>query len=160
MSCLHMTARLHAWPVAAILAVVVSHALPVMAIEPNDAMLGTWKITKVLDSSEISSIDDRQAARLVGKTLVIRPEKVTLAGESCEAPEFERHVEDTVRYLREEAHAASGKLGLPSTVTVVDLACTEALIKGHNKIVIYWNGFFFDAVKLQGADGNARKLRR
>jgi hypothetical protein len=109
--------------------------------------MGMWRLTKVLDSSDISSIDDKQAAKLVGKILVIQPDKVSLAGESCGQPDFGRHYEDTVRYLREEAHAASGRLGLPEVVTVVDLACTEALIKGYDRIVVYWKGFFFDALK-------------
>jgi hypothetical protein len=129
----------------------------VQAVEPNDDILGAWKLTKVLDSSEIASLDDKEAARLVGKTLVIRPDKVTLAGETCEDPEFERHYEDTAKYLREEAHAPAGRLGLPEVVTVVDLACTEALLKGYNKIVVYWKGFFFDAVKQQAGDLSAKK---
>jgi hypothetical protein len=68
--------------------------------------MGMWRLTKVLDSSDISSIDDKQAAKLVGKILVIQPDKVSLAGESCGQPDLGRHYEDTVRYLREEAHAA------------------------------------------------------
>lgn len=147
MSYLPITTRLQALPPTAALVLAALLSLPVHAVEPNDDILGSWKITKVLDSSEISSIDDKQAARLVGKTLVIRPDKVTLEGETCEAPEFERHYEDTVRYLREEAHAPAGRLGLPEVVTVIDLACTEALLKAYNKIVVYWKGFFFDAVK-------------
>lgn len=118
---------------------------------PNDDILGTWKLTKVLDSSAISALDDRQAARLVGKTFIVRPDKILLAGESCEGPDFNRHYEETVRYLREEAHAPSERLGLPSVVTVVDLACTEALFKGHERIVLYRKGVFFDAVKQPNA---------
>lgn len=122
---------------------------PAHAADPDYAdLLGTWRLTKVLDSSEISSLDDKEAARLVGKTFVIARDKVSLAGETCKEPEFEHHFEDTVRYLREEAHAASGKLGLPEVVEVIDLACTEVLRKNHNRLVLYWKGFFFDAVKL------------
>jgi hypothetical protein len=110
--------------------------------------VGTWTLTKVLDSSQISSIDDAEAAALVGKTLVITPDKVTIAGESCrKPPKFTRHYEDAARYIRETAHAPVGRLGVPTTVEAVDLACTEALIKGYNRIVIYWQGFFFDAMK-------------
>lgn len=122
--------------------------------------LGRWKLTKVPDSSQISAIDDKEAARLVGKTLVITKVEISLAGESCQDPEFERHYEDTVRYLREEAHAVSGRLGLPSVVTVVDLACTEALIKDHNRIVLYWKGFFFDAIKLLPGEVPGPQTRR
>jgi hypothetical protein len=100
-----------------------------------------------LDASNVTALDDKEAAQLVGKLFVVEPDKVSLAGEVCDKPEFERHYEDTVRYLREEAHASSWKLGLPSTVTVVDLACTEALMKGHDKAVILWKGVFLDAVR-------------
>jgi hypothetical protein len=119
-------------------------------VPPNDDILGRWRITKILDASNVTALDDKEAAQLVGKLFIVEPDKVSLAGEVCEDPEFDRHYEDTVRYLREEAHAPSWKLGLPSTVTVVDLSCTEALIKGYNKIVVLWKGVFFDAVKQEG----------
>jgi hypothetical protein len=132
----------------------------VHAADPDYAeLLGTWRLTKVLDSSDISALDDNEAARLVGKTLVIARDHVSLAGETCREPEFEHHFEDTVRYLREEAHAASGKLGLPEVVEVIDLACTEVLRKNHDKLVLYWKGFFFDMVK-QEPDAVPRQVRR
>jgi hypothetical protein len=157
---LRITTRLQVLLVATALNSAASLSLPAQAVEPEDEILGSWKLTRVLDSSQISSLDDKEAARLVGKTLVIEKAKVTLAGETCDDPEFERHYEDTVRYLREEAHAASGRLGLPSTVTVVDLACTEALLKGHDRIVLYWKGFFFDAVKLPPSEVKLHQARR
>ena len=132
----------------------------VHAVEPDYAdLLGTWRLTKVLDSSEISALDDKEAARLLGKTLVIARDKVSLAGETCKEPDFEHHFEDTVRYLREEAHAASGKLGLPEVVEVVDLACTEVLRKNHDKLVLYWKGFFFDMVR-QESNAVPQQARR
>lgn len=147
MSSLRMTPR----TLLAVVALALVGMSPAYAGGPNDDILGTWRLTKVLDSSDISAIDDREAARLVGKTFIVRPDKVSLAGESCDAPDFNRHYEDTVRYLREEAHAPSGRLGLATVVTVVDLACTEALLKSHGKIVVYWKGYFFDAVKQSDA---------
>jgi hypothetical protein len=157
MSFLMKTHRTHVLLASVALALATWSARLVQAVEPNDDILGTWKLIKVLDSSEISALDDKEAGKLIGKMLVIRPDKVTLAGESCDDPEFERHYEDTAKYLREEAHAAAGRLGLPEVVTVVDLACTEALMKGYNKIVVYWKGFFFEAVKQQPGDSIAQK---
>ncbi|WP_426174205.1 hypothetical protein [Massilia sp. TWR1-2-2] len=129
--------------------IVASTRLTARATELNNAdLLGTWKLTKLLDSSEISSIDDDEAAALVGQFLVITLHQVTLAGEACrKPPKFTRHYEDTAKYVRETAHAPVGRLGLPTTVEAVELACTEALIKGHNKMVVYWKGYFFDAAK-------------
>lgn len=119
------------------------------AAQSNDDVLGRWRIIKVLDSSDIAALTDDGAAQLVGKVLTVEPDKIALGGDVCKQPDFERHYENTVRYLREDAHAASGKLGLPEVVTVVDLGCTEALFKGYDKIVILWKGFFFDAVRLR-----------
>lgn len=127
--------------------------------QQNDDILGQWRLTKVLDASNVTALDDKEAASLIGKILNVEPNKVSLAGEVCDEPEFERHYEDTVRYLREEAHASSWKLDLPTTVTVVDLSCTEALIKSYDKIVILWKGVFFDAVR-QLPGQHSRKTKR
>jgi hypothetical protein len=151
MSFQRVTARLRALPQAAALIIVTCAPLMAMAAERgNDDLVGIWTLAKVLDSSEITSIDEAEAAALVGKTLVIAPDKVTFAGQRCKKPpRFIHHYEDAARYIRETAHAPVGRLGVPTTVEAVDLTCTEALIKGYKRIVIYWQGFFFDAVKQQ-----------
>lgn len=139
-------------------ATALSPAIAARPIQPNDDILGQWRITRMLDASNVTALDDRQAARLVGKLFVVEPGKVSMDGEVCDEPEFTRHYEDAVRYLREEAHASSWKLGLPLTVTVIDLSCTEALVKGHDHIVVLWKGVFFDAVKqAPGLPGQATR---
>lgn len=145
MSRLRITTRVFITATRALAAATV--ALSAHAAQPNDDILGRWRITKVLDSSDIAALDGKEAAALVGKIFIVDPDKVSLAGEVCKEPDFNRHYEDTVRYLREEAHASSWKLGLPEVVPIVDLSCAEALTKGYNKIVVYWKGFFFDAVR-------------
>jgi GH24 family phage-related lysozyme (muramidase) len=77
--------------------------------------------------------------------------------EQGDLPGAGANIEDTVRYLREEAHASSWKLGLPEVVTVIDLSCTEALVKGYDKIVVLWKGFFFDAVRKDPGVGQQAK---
>lgn len=115
----------------------------------NADVLGVWSLTRVLDSAEITSMDDKEAARLVGKRLVIRPDKVVVVGEDCDEADFERHREPAAKYVRENYHAPVGRLGLPDTVTVVNLGCTEALLKGKNRIVVFWDGFFYEATKIR-----------
>lgn len=118
------------------------------AVEPNNAdILGTWKLIKVLDSADITSMNDKEAAHLVGKTLVVKTSGIAIAGEICSAADFERHQEPAAKYVRENYHAPVGRLGLPNIITVVDLRCTEALVKAPDKIVVFWAGFFFDAIK-------------
>ncbi len=149
MSFRRLKAPLHTSTIAVSLIGLTCISAAALANEPNqNDLLGTWTITKVLDSSEISSIGDAEAAALLGKNLVIAPEKITVAGKRCrKPPTFTRHYEDAAQYVRETAHAPVGRLGIPTVVEAVDLACTEAFIKGYNRIVIYWRGFFFDAVK-------------
>jgi hypothetical protein len=110
-------------------------------------ILGTWTLMKVLDSADIASLTDEQAAALVGKTMVVRRDGVMVDGEPCREPELTRHREEAAKYMREGYHARVGHLGLPDTITVIDLDCTEAFLKSRGKIVVFWQGYFFDATK-------------
>jgi len=115
--------------------------------EKDPDILGIWVLTKVLDSADVASLTDQEAAALVGKTMVVRRDSVVFDGEPCRAPELTRHREDAAKYLREGYHARVGYLGLPETITVIDLDCTEAFLKSGGKIVVFWDGYFFDAIK-------------
>jgi hypothetical protein len=115
--------------------------------EKDADILGTWTLTKVLDSADVASLTDEQAAALVGKVMVVRRDSVMFNGEPCRAPELTRHREPTAKFIREGYHARVGYLGLPDTITVVDLDCTEAFLRGKGKIVVFWQGYFFDATK-------------
>ena len=124
-----------------------AHSAQAKQPEKDADILGTWTLTKVLDSADVASLTDKQAAALVGKTIVVRRDSVMFNGEPCRAPELTRHREETARYMREGYHARVGYLGLPYTITVIDLDCTEAFFKSNGKIVVFWEGYFFDAVK-------------
>lgn len=115
--------------------------------ESDADILGTWTLVKVLDSADVASLNDRQAAALVGKTMVVRLDSVVFDGEPCRAPELTRHREDAARYVREGYHARVGYLGLPDTITVIDLDCTEAFLKSKGRIVLFWKGYFYDAIR-------------
>jgi hypothetical protein len=131
-----------------VLATVIQLPKSANAAPPENAdVLGIWTLTRILDSAEITSMNDREAARLVGKTLIVQPDNVVIAGETCGESDFERHREPAARYIRENYHAPVGRLGLRDTITVVNLGCTEALLKGKNKMVVFWDGFFYDAEK-------------
>ncbi|TFW28939.1 hypothetical protein [Massilia horti] len=125
----------------------VFHAAQAKQPEKDADILGTWTLTKVLDSADVASLTDQQAAALVGKTVVVRRDSVMFNGEPCRAPELTRHREEAAKYMREGYHARVGYLGLPYTITVIDLDCTEAFLKSKGKIVVFWEGYFFDAVK-------------
>jgi hypothetical protein len=132
--------------VTAMLAMVIQAAHAKQPQKDAD-ILGTWTLTKVLDSADVASLTDEQAAALVGKTMVVRRDSLMFNGEPYRAPELTRHREDAAKYMREGYHARVGYLGLPDTITVIDLDCTEAFLKGKGKIVVFWDGYFFDAIK-------------
>lgn len=122
---------------------------PSLASQPekNAYIFGTWTLTKVLDSADVASMDDKQAAALVGKTMVVRRDSVVFDGEPCRAPELTRHREPAAKYVREGYHGRVGYLGLPDTITVIDLDCTEAFLKRQGTIVVFWKGYFYDAMR-------------
>lgn len=125
----------------------IAHSTQAKPREKDADILGTWTLTKVLDSADVASLTDQQAAALVGKTVVVRRNSIMFNGEPYRVPELTRRREDAARYIREGYHARVGYLGLPDTITVIDLDCTEAFLKGKGKIVVFWRGYFFDAIK-------------
>lgn len=120
------------------------------AEQQGTSVIGSWKLTALLDSSEISSLDDQEAKDLIGQVITISRDKVQLGPRVCDSPTFEVTKAETYRYLHDQAHASAKKLGLPNPVTAVHVSCTEVYIKSRNRLVVHWKGFFFDAVRLPG----------
>jgi hypothetical protein len=112
-------------------------------------VIGKWRFTAVLDAGDIASIDEQQARRLVGKIFSISRKNVVFGDRDCGAPELEAERVETRTYLRGQAHASAKKLGLPNPVTVVDVACTVVFVKNPDRLVIHWDGWFFDAVRVR-----------
>lgn len=149
MSYFHLSSRLRACLAALVLT---SWSVPHLqaAEQQGTSVIGSWKLTAVLDSSDISSLDDQGAEDLVGHIITISRDKVQLGDRVCDAPNFEVTKAETNKYFRDEAHASAKKLGLPNPVTAVHVSCTEVYIKSRNRLVVHWKGFFFDAVRVRG----------
>jgi hypothetical protein len=114
------------------------------------SVIGSWKLSAVLDSSDISALDEEEAEQLIGHVMTISRDKVQLDERVCLSPEFEVIKAETNKYFREQAHASAKKLGLPNPVTAVIVSCTEVYIKAPNRLVVHWKGYFFDAVRVRG----------
>ena len=110
---------------------------------------GEWKLTAALDGAEIASLDEREAQQLLGQIFTIRKNKVKFGKMDCGKTEFEAQKVEPRFHLREEFHASSNELLLPDPVTVVDLSCTSVFITKPNHLVIFWQGWFFDAVRIK-----------
>lgn len=111
-------------------------------------VIGSWKLSAVLDSSDISALDDEEAQQLVGHIITISRDKVQLDDRVCDSPGFEVTKAETYKLFREEAHASAEKLGLPNPVTAIEVGCTDVFIKSRNRLVVHWKGFFFDAIRM------------
>ena len=115
----------------------------------DKSVIGQWKLMKVLDSSEITALDDEQANKLVGQVFVIQANKVQFAGRICQDPNFEMTQAETYEYFARNANASADNLGLPNPVTAIHVDCTYVYKKAPDKVVVHWKGFFFDAVRLR-----------
>jgi hypothetical protein len=122
---------------------------PLAAAEQDKSVVGQWKLTRVLDSSEITALDDAQASKLVGQVFSIREHSVQLGKRICRNPSFEVTRAETTEYFAHNAHASAELLGLPNPVTAVHLNCTYVYKKAPGRLVVHWKGFFFDAVRLR-----------
>lgn len=118
------------------------------AAEQHDtSVIGQWKLTSVLDSAEVSGLDDDEARRLVGKALKISKDKVQIGSQVCDAPDFEAISGDRDEYFKRRVRASASKLGLPNPVTSVHISCAYVYKKAPNRLVLNWQGVLFDVVR-------------
>jgi hypothetical protein len=123
-----------------------SLATSVSAADNQDrSVIGKWKFTAALDGSEITSLDEKEAQRLIGQVMTISANRVQFGARKCLPPDLNAERVEPRLYLREQAHASAAQLGLPNPVTVVNLGCTVAFVKAKDRLVIHWDGWFFDA---------------
>jgi hypothetical protein len=111
--------------------------------------LGKWKLTRALDSADITSLDDREAKRLIGRTFIIDEDHVRFGKRDCGAPELSAKIVEPTWFLREQVRATNIDLALPNPVTVVNLACTFAFVKDEHHMIMFWKGWFFDAKRVR-----------
>jgi len=73
--------------------------------EKDVDILGTWALTKVLDTADIFSLTDQQAVALVGKVLVVRHDSVIFSGEPYREPELNRRRHNVFSGIPAREHA-------------------------------------------------------
>lgn len=109
---------------------------------------GQWRFTKPIDSADITSLDEREAAQLVGHIFTIRKDKVAFVDQDCGDTEFEAQKVEPTLYLRKGWDSNVEGLKLPNPVTAVEISCTTVFILNRNRLVIFWKGWFFDAIRV------------
>ena len=121
----------------------------------DTSIIGEWEIKSVLDYATISVGKD-QARPLIGKDLIISKEKIELGNRVCSESNFLAESVETDIELRENARTSNDRLRLPNPVTFVELGCAYAYIRDKNRIVLAWNGIFFDAVRKKRPGSTSR----
>jgi len=136
--------------IAATFALAVCPAGSALAADYQElGVIGKWRLTKALDSADITSRDEREAKQLLGRIVTITKKAVKFGSDDCPAPGLEAQLVAPGPYVREWFHASAENLGLPNPVTVVDLGCANVFIKGRQRIVVFWDGWFFDAKRVR-----------
>lgn len=151
MSCLRVLAFIQRAKMLSFIALVAMIALP--CAQASDSIerrvSGKWRFVAALDGAEIVSLDERYAQQLLDQIFTIGKNKVKFGKVDCGETEFESQKVEPRLHLRNAFHASSKELGLPNPVTVVDLSCTSVFITKPNHLVIFWQGWFFDAVRVE-----------
>jgi hypothetical protein len=138
-----------AYLAAGAIALAIWPATAIHAAEPRQEVIGRWRLNAVLDGTYIVSIDEKEALKLVGQVFTIGKERARFGRHLCGLTNFEtEHVETNVYFKKTDPYVNVKSLALPNPVTVVDISCTSVFIKNKNRIVIFWDGFYFDAVRL------------
>lgn len=113
------------------------------------SVIGKWRLTEARDAANITSLDEKEAKGLLGRIFLIQKDKVQFGTEICQGSEFETQLVDIRLFLPREFRATHENLGLPNPAVAVDLSCTTVFIKNKNKLLIFWDGWFFDAVRVR-----------
>lgn len=131
---------------AVVLAAANVHAL---ANETNADIYGVWKI-KALIGGGIGSLNDRQARKLIGKPVLISPEKFAFNGRVCKSPAYERTMEDTVTYFDREWRTNVTDIPFPDEVTIIETpGCDFMFPIRPDHLMIAEDGGFFEAVRVK-----------
>jgi hypothetical protein len=133
-----------------VIALAMCSPIAVHAQEPGQEITGKWRLTAVLDGTRIVSIDEKQARKLLGHVFTIRKEGARFGSHICGRADFETERVETNLYLEKtDPYVNAKSLAMPNSVTVVDIGCTSVFIKNKDRIVIFWDGFYFDALRLR-----------
>ncbi len=117
---------------------------------------GEWRFTKPIDSADVASLDEHEAAQLVGHIFTIRKDKVAFGDQDCGDTEFEAQKVEPTLYLHQGFNSKVEGLKLPNPVTVVEISCTSVFILNRNRLIIFWDGWFFEAVRVKKKYSAAR----
>lgn len=118
------------------------------AQDANADIYGKWKITAILGGG-IGSLSARQERKLIGKPLLISPERFEFNGETCINPTYERSQEDPSTYFDREWRTDVRDISFPNPVTIIETGCDYLYPIRKDHLMIAERGTFFEAVRVK-----------
>jgi hypothetical protein len=131
-----------------ILAFLALTAIHSQAQDTNDDIYGKWKITAILGGG-IGSLSGAEARKLIGKPLLVSPERFEFNGETCMNPNYQRSKEDPATYFDREWRTDVSDIPFPSPVTIIETDCDFLYPIREGHLMIAEGGVFFEAVRIQ-----------
>jgi hypothetical protein len=115
----------------------------------REQLYGHWTITAIATASPVTAMSGEEAARLVGHTLTMTPNKLQLDHEDCR-PTYESSKESLAQ-IAQDYKIDVKELTLPDPVLRYDGDCAELFVPKPDRIVFSWKGYFFRAKRSSAA---------
>lgn len=125
-----------------------AHIGPAHAQDPNADIYGKWIIKAEIGMGAVTSLNDRQAKRIIGQTLLISPEKFEFNGHTCMRPKYERSQEETVSHFDWAWRTDVSDIPFPNPVTIIDTGCNFLYPIRKDRLMIAEENVFFEAVRV------------
>jgi hypothetical protein len=131
------------------------------AQDPNADIYGNWKIKDTIGMGAVASLSEHQARQLIGKTLLISPEKFEFNGQVCSYPHYQRSKENPTRHFDREWRTRVEGIPFPNPVTIIETAgCDYLYLIRKDHLMIAEGGIFFEAVRAGTVSRKARSGHR
>ena len=143
----YLSRFVNAFALTALLALTSMH---VFAAETNADIYGTWKIKALIGGGSSGGLSERQVRRLIGKEVLITPEKFSFNGQVCLSPQYQRSKEDTAVYFNREWRTSVSDIPFPEEVTIIETPGCDFLFPiREDHLMIAEDGNFLEAVRVK-----------
>jgi hypothetical protein len=119
------------------------------AKDPLADLYGTWKIQAIIGGGAASSILDREARQLIGKTFQVKAKRFIFNGYPCTETSYEETIEETAGHFEREWNTEVKDLPLPDPVTVIETGCNTLYRLKNGKLMVAEKGMFFEAARIK-----------
>lgn len=123
-------------------------SLPVQAKDPLANIQGTWKIMTILGNGAASSMSDREARQMIGKTVMVESRQFTLNGQACAETSYEETVEAKAGHFAREWNTTVTDIPLPDPLRVIDTGCSTLYPLKNGNLMVAEKGVFFEAARM------------